>query len=839
MTARAPSRRRSGELEVWKFGGASLADAQAIEKAAALIARHHGPLVVVASALGGITDLLLDGARRSAAGAGAEAARAAAEFLRRHREVARALLPVGRARRALLGTVDAAAREYRDLCGAVGLLGHLAPRASDMLVSRGERVSAAILAAALSRRGVCLDAADIVSTDGVHGGAAALLAETTRRARRILQPLLSGGQIPIVPGFIGQAPDGSVATLGRGGSDLTATLLARALGARRVVLWKDVPGILTADPRIVPDARLIPQLHHREAAEVAHYGAKVLHPRALIPIAGTRTVLRVRSFLDPSLPGTEVSARRVGRSHPVKALATIRGQAIVTVAGKGMVGVHGIAARTFGAVEAERLSVSTIFQGSSESSIGFTLPEGEAARAVAGIRKAFKEELASGLIDNISARPGMAVLAVVGDGMAGSPGVAARVFSALASGGINVVAIAQGSSERNISFAVNGADAAEAARRVHAAFRLSKIGGGRPEATPRTDVVLLGFGRVGRALADQIAAANGRAAVRVVGLLDRSGYVFEPRGISRRRLLDLARKKDAGALLASLGGLRAGASEALTFMASHAVSRPVVVDVTSEETGDLLRRALAHGFDVVLANKKPLAGSWESYTSLLSTAVNPGRRVRYEATVGAGLPIIDTYQKLVETGDRVLRIEGCVSGTLMFVVSEVSAGRPFSAAVREAVERGYAEPDPRDDLSGRDAARKALILARLLGYRGAPPVPDDLVPRPLKSLALPAFMKRLSSVDDAWAVRVAREATRGHVLRYVVAATSRGVSARLTAVPASTPIGALQGTRNLVSFTTRRYRTEPLVISGPGAGAEVTAAGILNDIYSLTAGPGF
>ena len=273
-------------------------------------------------------------------------------------------------------------------------------------------------------------------------------------------------------------------------------------------------------------------------------------------------------------------------------------------------------------------------------------------------------------------------------------------------------------------------------------------------------------------------------------------------------------------------------------MASHAVSRPVVVDVTSEETGDLLRRALGHGFDVVLANKKPLAGSWESYSSLLSTTMNPGRRVRYEATVGAGLPIIDTHHKLVETGDRVLRIEGCVSGTLMYVVSEVSAGRPFSEAVREAVERGYAEPDPRDDLSGRDAARKALILARLLGYRGAAPVPDDLVPRPLRSLPLPAFLKRLSSVDAVWAARVAREAARGHVLRYVVAATSRGVSARLTPVPASTPIGALQGTRNLVAFTTRRYRTEPLVISGPGAGAEVTAAGILNDIYSLTAGSG-
>jgi aspartokinase/homoserine dehydrogenase 1 len=382
-------------------------------------------------------------------------------------------------------------------------------------------------------------------------------------------------------------------------------------------------------------------------------------------------------------------------------------------------------------------------------------------------------------------------------------------------------------------------DAPEAARRVHAAFQLSKIGGGRtPDSRPYTDVVLLGFGRVGRALGDQIAGATGGPLVRVVGLLDRSGYVFDPRGLSRKKLTDLARKKDAGELLASLGGQAASASEALTFMASHAVSRPIVVDVTSEETTDLLCAALGHGFDLVLANKRPLAGSWKSYARIWEASGLDGRRIRYEATVGAGLPIIDTYLKLAETGDRVLRVEGCVSGTLMYLASALTAGRPFSEAVREAVELGYAEPDPREDLSGRDAARKALILARLMGYRGGAPAPDDLVPRALKALPLQDFMRRLPEVDEAWAARVAREAAQGRVLRYVVSATPRAVSARLTAVPASTPIGALQGTRNLIAFTTRRYRTEPLVISGPGAGPEVTAAGILNDILILASTTG-
>jgi len=827
-----------GALEVWKFGGASLADVAGIRRAVNLISHHHGGLAVVASALGGVTDVLLGGATKAARGESREAARASAEFLRRHRDIVREILPGGRTRRALLATIDASAREYHELCTAVAVLGHLAPRASDMLVARGERIAAAILTAALTRAGrraTLIDPRRIISTDGHHGGAAPNLGETSRRVRREIRPIIADGRVPVVPGFIGSAPDGSPTTLGRGGSDLTATLLARPLGARAVVLWKDVSGILTADPRLVPDARLIPHLHRHEAAEVAHYGAKVLHPRALIPLADSRIKLHVRSFLDPAQPGTEVSAQRGAPGYPVKAVAIVSQQAIVTVSGKGMIGVHGIAARTFGAIQSERLSVSTIFQASSESSIGFTLPEGEADRAVQSVQNAFRDELASGQIDDVTARKGMAVVAVVGDGMAGSPGVAARVFTALAAARINVVAIAQGSSERNISFAVTAGDAPEAARRVHTAFQLSKIGGGRPAASPRTDVVLLGFGRVGRALADQIAAADGQSSVRVVGLLDRSGYVFEPRGLSRKRLLDLARKKDAGALLASLGGHAASAVEAVTLMAGHAVSRPVLVDVTSEDTADLLRTALGHGFSVVLANKKPLAGSWDSYAALHAALNTTGRQLRYEATVGAGLPIIDTYQKLVETGDRVLRIDGCVSGTLMYVVSALSAGRPFSQAVREAVERGYAEPDPREDLSGMDAARKALILARLMGYRGPAPSPDDLVARPLRHLPLAEFLKRLPASDEEWAARVRREAARGQVLRYVVTATPRSVSARLIAVETSSPFGSLQGTRNLVAFTTQRYRTEPLVISGPGAGPAVTAAGILNDIYSLAA----
>lgn len=812
-------------LEVWKFGGASVADGRAIQKAAEQIAAHRGPLVVVVSALAGVTDLLLEATPQ-----------AADAFRRKHRQAARAVLGSGPVLRRLLAQIDASAREYRDISAATRVLGHLSPRVQDTLVARGEQLSATLLTAAITRArrtAAYVSALDVVRTDEVHGGAAPLLEETGTQARKVLRPILATGAVAVVPGFIGRAPDGSLTTLGRGGTDLTATLLARSLRARHVVLWKDVPGILTADPRLVPDARVIPQLHHREAAEVAHYGAKVLHPRALIPIAGTRITLRVRSFIDPALPGTEVSARQSLKAYPVKALAILPAQAVITVAGKGMVGVHGIAARTFAAVDAAGLSVSTIFQASSESSIGFTVPEDQSARAVAGVRQGLRHELTHGLIDGVTARTQMAVIAVVGEGMVGTPGISARVFTALSAGGINVVAIAQGSSERNISFVVGSADAAEAARRVHAAFQLSKIGGGRPLSKPHTDVVLLGFGRVGRALSDQIAAANAERDVRIVGLLDRSGYVFDARGLSRPRLLRLARAKDAGALLATLGGHKATATDALALMAGHAVSRPVVVDVTSDETGALLHAAVGQGFDVVMANKKPLSGSWEGYSRLLESSITTGRRIRYEATVGAGLPIIDTYRKLAETGDRVLRIDGCVSGTLMYVLSEVSAGRPFSQAVREAVDRGYAEPDPRDDLSGRDAARKGLILGRMMGYRGAAPSADDLVPPSYRGLSLKEFLARLPELDEPWQKRTASETAHGRVLRYVVSATPRKVSAGLIAVPSTSPMGAASGTRNIVTFHSKRYRSEPLVISGPGAGAEVTAAGLLNDICSL------
>jgi aspartokinase/homoserine dehydrogenase 1 len=421
--------------------------------------------------------------------------------------------------------------------------------------------------------------------------------------------------------------------------------------------------------------------------------------------------------------------------------------------------------------------------------------------------------------------------------MHGTPGVAAGVFSALASGGINVVAIAQGSSELNISVVVADSDAAEAQRRIHAGFQLSRLAGGSVIRPERMEIVLLGFGQIGRTLGSLLARVKRPALdLRVTAVVDRSGFVFDPEGISPRRLASFAMAKRKGRMLADLpGGQRASAEGAVTHIAGYALTRPVLVDLTADDTGPALERALTHGMDLVLANKRPLADRWAVSEALWQTARARGRRILHEATVGAGLPIIDTYYKLIESGDRVDSIEGLLSGTLGYVLSEVSSGVPFSRAVRKAMAKGYTEPDPRDDLSGMDVARKALILARLLGYREelrASSV-ESLVPKWGRNVPLQEFLGRLKELDAPWKHRVEAARKEGTVLRYVALATPDTIAVGVRAVPLSSPLAGIKGSDNQLVFTTARYNANPLVITGPGAGAEVTAAGVLNDILRL------
>src|SRR5438270_1999081 len=708
---------------IHKFGGASLADAAAIRHAVGIVrAQRPDALVVVVSAMGGVTDALLDGAAHAARG-DASHVRAAAEALRaQHAAAAQELVPAGARLEELLRLIGEAFAELEQVAGGLGVLRELTPRTTDYLAARGERLSARLFAAALDAAGcpaAYVDATEIVQTDGTFGGASPDLRRTERSARKALRPLLARGTVPVVPGFLGAAPDGQVATLGRGGSDLTATLLARVLGAREVSLWKDVPGLLTADPRIVPDARVVPQVHVREAAELAYYGAKVLHPRALIPVIKRNVAIRIRPFADPTSLGTEISRRRTLHRYPVKALSAIPRQALLTVAGSGMLGVPGIAARTFAAVHHEGISVSLITQASSEHSICFSVPEESAERARKSLEETFRPEIARQEIDGVEVQRGLATLVVVGLGMAGTPGIASRVFSALAEARINVIATAQGSSELNLSLVVDAKDAPRAQRAVHAAFQLSKIGGGAVAHPERTDVVLLGFGQIGRTLAPMIAKVKQDSlTLRIVGLIDTSGLVFDARGLSPRRLA---------------------------------------------------------------------------------------------------------------------KIEGCPSGTLGYLFGELGRGTRFSAALRGAIAKGYPEPDPREDLSGMDVARKALILGRLLGFAGELQdiAVESLVPGGGERLSREEFLRRLEGYTAPWEKRVAAAAARGGVLRYRAIVTPRRIRVGLVVVDASSPMASLNGTDNQFIFTTMRYKKNPLVITGPGAGPAVTAGGILNDVLKL------
>ena len=829
-------------IHVHKFGGAALADADAIRRVIAIIAADGEQKVVVASALLGVTDDLLTIAHAAIDG---ETSTAALESLReRHVAVAQAL-----------GLDDK--RLHSDLGKSFDELKHIQSRfaghrefpsaTSDEFIAYGDRLAARILASALSTTGTparFIDATDIVRADGPHGSASPDIEETAAAANRALRPLLEEGVVPVVPGFAGRSRVGEVVTLGRGGSDLTATLLGRVLGASDVVLWKDVAGLLTADPRVVPDARLIPSLHVREASELAYYGAKVLHPRSLIALQpGTRLV--VRPFADPGAAGTEVVVERERRSgarrtrRPVKALTAITGQTLVTIAGNGMVGVPGVAARAFGALERAGVSVSLISQASSEHSICMGIPSTSGEAAAAALREAFAPELARHEIDAIEVRPDLATIAVVGLGMAGTPGVAARLFSALADEEVNIVAIAQGASELNISVVVDGNDSAKAQRAIHHAFRLGKIGGGAAVHPEHADVVLLGFGQIGRELAMQMATRSAHTAdgqARIVAVVDRSGYVFDARGLSPKRLEALAAAKATRTPLSSVRrGVRATTDDAIAAIAAHALSRPILVDVTAGDTVPVLVQAMQHGMDIVLANKRPLAGSAEDARKLEAAASTTDRRLLHEATVGAGLPIIDTIQKLAESGDQILRIEGSPSGTLGYLLSEMGRGTPFSVALKTAMQLGYTEPDPRDDLSGLDVARKALILGRLIGFSGelSEVEVESLVPHQLREVPLDVFLKRLSEADADWEQRIRDARERGTVLRYRATVTKRDARVGIVTVDAKSSLASLAGTDNHFSFTTRRYRANPLVITGPGAGAAVTAAGVLNDVLKL------
>ena len=834
------------DIEVFKFGGVAVGSAEAIRVAVQHVKNAAPGVAAVVSAANGVTDLLLDAGTAAYRGNRIDWLTAAKRFEARHEELIRELIPSRARAEELRQTIADSAHELRSMCESVSVLRELTPRAQDAIVARGERMLARLFVAVLAEHGVgaeYVDAPDLIATERRLGSLWPVFPKCERAAKKLVLPILESGRVAIVPGYIGSGPDGEVVTLGRGGSDFSAAILARSLGARAVTLFKEVDGLMTADPKSVPTARVLAELHYREAAELAFYGAKVLHPRTMIPLVDRRIPLFVRNtFRDGSV--TRIADDVKPGAYPVKALTAIHRQSLVSIEGSGMIGVPGVAGRAFTALSQAGHSVSMISQASSEASICFVVPEGESAHAVGALEEAFASERRAKLIDRVRAEP-VALIAVVGLGMRKRPGIAARTFSALSGARVNVVAIAQGSSELNITIAVDEGDATRALQALHNEYQLHKL---HPlgDATGReSKLTLLGFGQIGRELAAQLIAQEKHLRnelgvdITVVGVADRSGIRVQEDGFSTAALQKLAKKKSSGERLfasdslLSIAELQAAMEKELWLLPSH---RPILVDLTSEETAPLIQKALENGFHVVLANKKPLAVSQLAFDELIATARERGLSLRYEATAGAGLPVLDTLAKLQDAGDRVETILGAFSGTLGFIMSALEEGKRFSEAVREAWKLGYTEPDPRDDLSGTDVARKALILARTLGRR------LELGDIALESLYTPEvddaeparFVEKLTALDDAFAERVARAARDGKVLRYVAKIAPRSIRVGVEAVPHASPLGRLKGTDNTIVIQSKRYHTNPLVVTGPGAGAAVTAAGVLNDIVAVT-----
>jgi len=633
------------------------------------------------------------------------------------------------------------------------------------------------------------------------------------------------GGIPatlVVTGFVASTAAGVPATLGRNGSDYSASIFGALLGADEIHIWTDVDGVMSANPRLVPEAVVLDRLSYREAMELAHFGARVVHPATMGPAVERGIPLIIRNTFRPDAPGTRIDADGAP-VRMVKGLSTVEGVALLNLEGPGMRDVPGVAHRLFGALREAGVEALMVSQGSSQNSLCLAVPAASAELARRAVDAAFFAERHHGQVGEMETDPGCCLLAVVGDGMAGNPGVAARFFGALGRAGVNIRAIAQGSSERNISVVVDGSQAERALRAAHAGLYLSG---------QTLSVGVIGSGVVGAALLDQLAA-------RAAAIRRERGLDLRVRAIANTRAM--ARDDRGLALDGWRGELARGDALDLDAFAAHVhtehLPHAVIVDCTADEAvarryADWLRR----GIHVVTPNKRANTLELDYYRQLQALGRGAGGHYLYETTVGAGLPILQTLRGLIDTGDEVRRIEGVLSGTLSYLFNAFDGVRPFSELVAEARREGYTEPDPRDDLSGADVARKVVILAREMGVamEMADVELEGLVPGELRGGGVDDFLRCLRDHDEPMA-RMWRQAhARGERLRFVGAVDRDGrATASLRACPATHAFARLGGTDNLVQFQTRRYTPNPLIVQGPGAGPEVTAGGVFADLLRL------
>lgn len=805
---------------VHKFGGTSLADADRYRAACEIVlAQRSGERVgVVVSAMSGVTNALIEAVNLAAAQDESYEQKLKALENRHLETIAKLQLQSS----GLEATVAADFTAIREVLRGVWITRLASERIVEFVSGHGELWSAQLLHAYLefgNHRASWLDAREVLIVEP-NTNSVTVDWETSKQKLHA-RPLDT--DFLVITGFIASTHDGVATTLKRNGSDLSASIFGALLGADSVTIWTDVDGVFSADPRRVPDAVVIPELSYQEAAELAYFGAKVIHPNTMSPAISHNITVWIKNTFKPEAPGTRISATSP-TDMPIKGFAAVEDMVLINVEGTGMIGIPGVAHKVFGALRAVDVSVVMISQASSEHSICFAVPRTHAELARKTVEQTFVVEMQRGEVQTVDLTEGCCIIAMVGDGMIERLGMAGKFFSALGKAGINVRAIAQGSSERNISAVVEQAEATKALRAMHSAFYLSN---------QTLSIGVIGTGLIGGTLLRQLQTRieelkrDRGIDLRVRGVMNSRQMILADRHLALDRWQDELHESSRAADLESF----------INHVNADHLPHAVLIDATaSDRLTAHYESWLAKGINIVTPNKKSNAGPFRAYRSLRETARRHQRYFLYETNVGAGLPIIQTLRGLVETGDEVIKIEGVLSGTLSYIFNSLDGRRTFSEVVREAHSLGLTEPDPREDLSGVDVARKLIILAREMGLEvemDAVQV-ESLVAADLREGTVDQFLETLGKHDQTIAAFLDSARKRGEVVRYVGTIDSNGnLSAQMRNYPIEHPFASLTGSDNIVSFQTARYNSQPMIVRGPGAGPEVTAAGVFADLLRL------
>ena len=807
-------------MKVLKFGGSSVGSVNSILSVKKIVEAVEEPVIVVVSALGGITDKLIHTSEMAANG-DASYEKEYREIVNRHIEMVYTVIPAGDARSALLDQVNELLSELKDIFQGIYLIRDLSAKTSATIVSYGERLSS-IIVATLIEDAVWYDSRTFIKTEKKHSRH---ILDSDLTAQLVKATFSELPKVALVPGFISSDKNsGEVTNLGRGGSDYTASIIAAALQADVLEIWTDVDGFMTADPRVISNAYVINELSYVEAMELCNFGAKVVYPPTIYPACHNNIPILIKNTFNPDAPGTIIEQEIKEESKAIKGISSINDTSLITVTGLGMVGVIGVNYRIFKALAKNGISVFMVSQASSENSTSIGVRNQDAELACEVLNEEFAKEIEMGEISPVCAEKNLATVAIVGENMKKTPGIAGKLFGTLGRNGISVIACAQGASETNISFVVQEKYLRKTLNVIHDSFFLSEY--------QVLNLFICGTGTVGDSLIKQLAGQQEKLMqerglkLNVVGIANGHQALFDREGLdlsNYRALLDEKGTPSSPQIIRDeIIGMN--------------IFNSVFVDCTANaDVASLYKDLLNNNVSVVAANKIAASSSYANYAELKQIARNRGAKFLFETNVGAGLPIIKTINDLIASGDKILKIEAVVSGTLNFIFNKISADVPFSETIRMAKEQGYSEPDPRIDLSGKDVIRKLVILAREAGYKLEQ---DDVekhlfVPDEYFEGSLEDFWKNVPSLDaDFEARRQKLEAENKH-WKFVAKLEDGKGTVSLQEVSRNHPFYGLEGSNNIVLLTTERYNEYPMMIQGYGAGASVTAAGVFADIISV------